>query len=181
MQFERGKPPETPNAPYRAARIKDERWRSARAGFEPGRAGLRLSLTSSQDSIFAVLLSHAVLVLFSPLRGVLHQYDRSSHAASNNRARYHGKRPTLGYYPAETKTKQGSEAFSANRKQPTCKPSKSPGRRDKMSDAESSRWAAGRPSYSSSLCRLSGDLRGINQVINLIFRTVTTRRDCSKE
>jgi hypothetical protein len=27
MQFERGKPPETPNAPFRAARIKDERWR----------------------------------------------------------------------------------------------------------------------------------------------------------
>jgi hypothetical protein len=37
MQFERGKPPETPNAPYRAARIKDERWRSAGPGFEPGR------------------------------------------------------------------------------------------------------------------------------------------------
>jgi hypothetical protein len=50
MQSERGKPPETPNAPYRAARIKDERWRSAGPGFEPGRAGLRLSLTSSQDA-----------------------------------------------------------------------------------------------------------------------------------
>jgi hypothetical protein len=37
MQYERGKPPETPNAPYRAARIKDERWRSAGPGFEPGR------------------------------------------------------------------------------------------------------------------------------------------------
>jgi hypothetical protein len=37
MQFERGKPPETPNALYRAARIKDERWRSAGPGFEPGR------------------------------------------------------------------------------------------------------------------------------------------------
>jgi hypothetical protein len=49
MQFERGKPPENPNAPYRAARIKDERWRSAGPGFEPGRAGPRLSLTSSQD------------------------------------------------------------------------------------------------------------------------------------
>jgi hypothetical protein len=49
MQFERGKPPETPNAPDRAARIKDERWRSAGPGFEPGRAGPRLSLTSSQD------------------------------------------------------------------------------------------------------------------------------------
>jgi hypothetical protein len=49
MQFERGKPPETPNAPYRAARIKDERWGSAGPGFEPGRAGPRLSLTSSQD------------------------------------------------------------------------------------------------------------------------------------
>jgi hypothetical protein len=42
MQFERGKPPETPNAPYRAARIKDEKWRSAGPGFEPGRAGPRL-------------------------------------------------------------------------------------------------------------------------------------------
>jgi hypothetical protein len=29
MQFERGKPPETPNSPYRAVRIKVERWRSA--------------------------------------------------------------------------------------------------------------------------------------------------------
>jgi hypothetical protein len=29
MQFERGKLPETPNAPYQAACIKDERWRSA--------------------------------------------------------------------------------------------------------------------------------------------------------
>jgi hypothetical protein len=26
MQFERGKPPETPNAPYLAAHVKDERW-----------------------------------------------------------------------------------------------------------------------------------------------------------
>jgi hypothetical protein len=43
MQFERGKSPETPNAPYRAARIKDERWRSAGPGFEPGRAGPWLS------------------------------------------------------------------------------------------------------------------------------------------
>jgi hypothetical protein len=33
MRFERGKPPETPNAPYRAVRIKDERWRSAEPGF----------------------------------------------------------------------------------------------------------------------------------------------------
>jgi hypothetical protein len=49
MQFERGKPPETRNAPYRAARIKDERWRPAGPGFEPGRARPRLSLTSSQD------------------------------------------------------------------------------------------------------------------------------------
>jgi hypothetical protein len=49
MQFERGKPPETPNAPYRAARIKDERGRSARPGFEPGRAGPLLSFRSSQD------------------------------------------------------------------------------------------------------------------------------------
>jgi hypothetical protein len=47
MQFERGKPPETPNAPYRAARIKDDRRRLAGAGFEPGRVGPRLSLTSS--------------------------------------------------------------------------------------------------------------------------------------
>jgi hypothetical protein len=45
MQFERGKPSETPNAPYRAACIKDERWRSAGPGFEPVRAGPRLSLT----------------------------------------------------------------------------------------------------------------------------------------
>jgi hypothetical protein len=43
MQFERGKSQETPNAPYRAARIKDERWRSAGPGFELGRAGPRLS------------------------------------------------------------------------------------------------------------------------------------------
>jgi hypothetical protein len=49
MQFERGKPPEIPNAPYRAARVKDERWRSAVSGFEPGQAGPRLSLRSSQD------------------------------------------------------------------------------------------------------------------------------------
>jgi hypothetical protein len=49
MQFGRGKPPETPNAPYRAARIKDERWRLAGPGFEPGRVGLRLSLISPQD------------------------------------------------------------------------------------------------------------------------------------
>jgi hypothetical protein len=53
MQFERGKPPETPNAPYRAAGLKDERWRSAGPGFEPGRAGPRLSLTSSQDYVHA--------------------------------------------------------------------------------------------------------------------------------
>jgi hypothetical protein len=51
MQFERGKPPETPNAPYRAARIKDERWRLAGSGFEPGRAVPRLSFTSSQDDM----------------------------------------------------------------------------------------------------------------------------------
>jgi hypothetical protein len=49
MQFEGGKPPETPSAPYQAARIKDERWRSAGPRYEPGRAGPRLSLTSSQD------------------------------------------------------------------------------------------------------------------------------------
>jgi hypothetical protein len=35
MQFEWGKPPETPNAPYRAARIKEQRWRSAGPGLEP--------------------------------------------------------------------------------------------------------------------------------------------------
>jgi hypothetical protein len=52
MPFERGEPPETPNAPYEAARIKDERWRSAGPGFERGRAGARLSLTSSQDEWF---------------------------------------------------------------------------------------------------------------------------------
>jgi hypothetical protein len=50
MQFERGKPPETPNAPDRAARTKNERWRSAGPGFEPGQARPRLSLTSSQDT-----------------------------------------------------------------------------------------------------------------------------------
>jgi hypothetical protein len=49
MQFERGKPPEAPNASYRAARIKDERWLSAGPGFETGRAGPRLSVTYSQD------------------------------------------------------------------------------------------------------------------------------------
>jgi hypothetical protein len=58
MQFGRGKPPETPNAPYRAALIKDERWRSARPGFEPGRAGPRLSLTSSQDRYVESVKSH---------------------------------------------------------------------------------------------------------------------------
>jgi hypothetical protein len=56
MQFERGKPPETPNAPYRAARIKDQRWRSAGPRVESGRAGPRLNLTSSQDLLtFKVL------------------------------------------------------------------------------------------------------------------------------
>jgi hypothetical protein len=59
MQFERGKPPETPNAPYRAARVKNERWRSAGPGFGPGRAGPRLSLTSSQDGVVCV---HILLV-----------------------------------------------------------------------------------------------------------------------
>jgi hypothetical protein len=38
MQFERGKPPETPNAPYRAARIEDERWRSVGPGLDIGKA-----------------------------------------------------------------------------------------------------------------------------------------------
>jgi hypothetical protein len=56
MQFERGIPPGTPNAPYRAARIKDERWRGGGGGwgpgFEPGRAGPRLSVTSSQDDLY---------------------------------------------------------------------------------------------------------------------------------
>jgi hypothetical protein len=33
MQFETGKPPETPNEPYRAAHISDERWCSAGPGF----------------------------------------------------------------------------------------------------------------------------------------------------
>jgi hypothetical protein len=56
MQFERGKPPETPNALYRAARVKDERWRSAGPGFELGRAG-RLSLTSSQEELTLVNLT----------------------------------------------------------------------------------------------------------------------------
>jgi hypothetical protein len=49
MQFERGKAPETPNAPYRAARVMNERWRSAGPGFELGWAGSRLTLRSSQD------------------------------------------------------------------------------------------------------------------------------------
>jgi hypothetical protein len=49
MQFEKKKPPGIPNAPFRAARIKDERWRSAGPGFEPGRAGPRLSLRSCQE------------------------------------------------------------------------------------------------------------------------------------
>jgi hypothetical protein len=49
MEFERGKPSETPNTPYREVLIKDERRRSAGPGFEPGRAGLRLSFRSSQD------------------------------------------------------------------------------------------------------------------------------------
>jgi hypothetical protein len=49
MQFERGKPPETPNAPYRTARIKYERCRSAGPGFAPGRVGSWLSFRSSQD------------------------------------------------------------------------------------------------------------------------------------
>jgi hypothetical protein len=60
MQFERGKPPETPNAPYRAARMKDERWSSAGPGFEPGRAGPRLSYSrqiSSNISRSAQLLN----------------------------------------------------------------------------------------------------------------------------
>jgi hypothetical protein len=63
MQFERGKRPETPNAPYRAARKKDERWRSAGPGFEPGRAGPRLSLTSSQDEGNRTFLGKRVRVM----------------------------------------------------------------------------------------------------------------------
>jgi hypothetical protein len=60
MQFERGKPQETPNAPYRAARIKGDRWRSAGLGFEPGRAGPRMSCCvvrhcPSQDAVEAFL------------------------------------------------------------------------------------------------------------------------------
>jgi hypothetical protein len=51
MQFERRKPPETPNAPYRAAHTKDETWRLAGPGFEPGRAGPRLSLRSTQPRL----------------------------------------------------------------------------------------------------------------------------------
>jgi hypothetical protein len=51
MQFERGKPPETPNAPYRVTRIKDERWRSAGPGFEPGRAGPRLSWSAHMPNL----------------------------------------------------------------------------------------------------------------------------------
>jgi hypothetical protein len=43
LAIRKGETTRTPNAPYRAARIKDERWRSAGPGFEPGRAGPRLS------------------------------------------------------------------------------------------------------------------------------------------
>jgi hypothetical protein len=60
MQFERGKPPETPNAPYRATRIKNDRWCSAGPGLEPGRAGPWLSLRSSQDQCFC---SYALFTL----------------------------------------------------------------------------------------------------------------------
>jgi hypothetical protein len=70
MQFERGKPPETPNAPYRAARIQDERWRAAGPGFEPGRAGPRLSLIE----FFKWKHKHD-LILFTCTRYILHVYE----------------------------------------------------------------------------------------------------------
>jgi hypothetical protein len=51
MQFERGKPPETPNVPYRAARVKDERSRSGGPGFEPGRIARMADLRPSQGPV----------------------------------------------------------------------------------------------------------------------------------
>jgi hypothetical protein len=36
LQFERGKPPQTPNAPYRVARIKDERCARRDRELNPG-------------------------------------------------------------------------------------------------------------------------------------------------
>jgi hypothetical protein len=51
MQFERVKPPETPNAPYREAHIREERWRLAGPGSEHGRAGPWLSSTSFQSEL----------------------------------------------------------------------------------------------------------------------------------
>jgi hypothetical protein len=56
MQLEKGKPPETPNAPYRAARIKEERWRSAGPGFEPGRISVASSLISFSPAFFIGML-----------------------------------------------------------------------------------------------------------------------------
>jgi hypothetical protein len=87
MQFERGKPPETPNAPYRAARIKGERWRSAGPGFEPGRAGPRLSLTSSQDDVpymYAVVLFNAPFRAYSALYKKLLHCGRSCSISVQN-------------------------------------------------------------------------------------------------
>jgi hypothetical protein len=55
MQFEGGKPPDSP---HRAPHIKDERWRSAGLGFEPGRAGAWLSLTFSQDDKYRAHAGH---------------------------------------------------------------------------------------------------------------------------
>jgi hypothetical protein len=49
MKFVRGKPPETPNAPYRAARVKDESWRSAGPG-----SGIRL-VHEQQHALVAAL------------------------------------------------------------------------------------------------------------------------------
>jgi hypothetical protein len=74
MQFERGKSPETQNTPYRAARIKDERWRSAGPGFEPGRASPRLSLTSSQDELAVGQLQKSSEAVTAPVdQSTLHR------------------------------------------------------------------------------------------------------------
>jgi hypothetical protein len=48
MKSEREKPPETPNAPYRASGIKHEMWRSEGPGFEPGREGPHRSIHATQ-------------------------------------------------------------------------------------------------------------------------------------
>jgi hypothetical protein len=50
--------------------MKDERWRSAGPGFEPGRAGPRLSLASSQDN----LLSTSFFGLLVEKRGLQNMF-----------------------------------------------------------------------------------------------------------